>query len=307
MAMTVITMTNAPMSLRGDLTKWMQEIATGVYIGNLNARVREELWERVTQSVGNGQATLSYATNNELGYEFVTHRTRQVRVSLDGIPLVMIPREESHIGDGLKSGFSKQAMYRQARKYGGKKRKRPPTKSDDLSTPYVVLDIETDGLDPFEDNIIEIAALRIGPGDSEEFQRLIKNERKLPNEIVQLTGITDQVLEQEGRELSDVLKEFIEFIGDLPVVGYNLVFDMDFINAKLRHINQPAIKNWKIDLLALVKKEKMFLKSYKLEDVLVVYEIDEPVTHRALGDARATYLLSTKVNEFRKQLDRKPR
>ena len=47
MAMTVITISNAPMSLRGDLTKWMQEIATGVYIGNLNSRVREEIWERV--------------------------------------------------------------------------------------------------------------------------------------------------------------------------------------------------------------------------------------------------------------------
>ena len=70
MAMTVITITNAPMSLRGDLTKWMQEIATGVYIGNLSSRVREELWERVIQSVGRGKATISYATNNELGYQF---------------------------------------------------------------------------------------------------------------------------------------------------------------------------------------------------------------------------------------------
>ena len=73
-------MSNAPVSLRGDLTKWMQEIATGVYIGNLNSRVREELWERVTQSVGKGQATLSYATRNELGYQFMTHRTKQINV-----------------------------------------------------------------------------------------------------------------------------------------------------------------------------------------------------------------------------------
>ncbi len=67
MAMTVITISNAPMSLRGDLTKWMQEIATGVYMGNLNPRVREELWERVAESVGQGQATLCYAARNELG------------------------------------------------------------------------------------------------------------------------------------------------------------------------------------------------------------------------------------------------
>src|SRR5690625_4419711 len=111
MAMTVITMSNAPMSLRGDLTKWMQEIATGVYIGNLNPRVREELWERVTQSVGKGQATLSYATRNELGYQFMTHRTKQINVSFDGIPLVMIPKEADRITDGLKRGFSNQAKF----------------------------------------------------------------------------------------------------------------------------------------------------------------------------------------------------
>ena len=48
-------------SLRGDLTKWMQEIATGVYVGNFNSRVREKLWERVVESVGTGEATMSYA------------------------------------------------------------------------------------------------------------------------------------------------------------------------------------------------------------------------------------------------------
>ncbi|MDK6689903.1 type I-E CRISPR-associated endoribonuclease Cas2e, partial [Aerococcus urinae] len=54
MPLTVITMKNCPPSLRGDLSKWMQEIATGVYVGNFNSRVREALWERVSQNVGVG-------------------------------------------------------------------------------------------------------------------------------------------------------------------------------------------------------------------------------------------------------------
>ena len=49
MPLTVITVKTVPPSLRGDLTKWMQEIATGVYVGNFNSKVREELWERVKQ------------------------------------------------------------------------------------------------------------------------------------------------------------------------------------------------------------------------------------------------------------------
>lgn len=60
MPLTVITMTNCPLSLRGDLTKWMQEIATGVYVGNFNSRVREELWKRIEDSVGNGANELFF-------------------------------------------------------------------------------------------------------------------------------------------------------------------------------------------------------------------------------------------------------
>lgn len=306
MAMTVVTISNAPMSLRGDLTKWMQEIATGVYIGDLNSRVREELWERITESVGSGQATLSYATNNELGYQFVTHRTKQVNVSFDGIPLVMIPRDGSQQAEGLTYGFSNQARFRQARKYS-RRRKDEPTVDPGPRTPYVVIDIETDGLDPLADNIIEIGALRIEVDSIEDFHGFVRSERRLPNEIVELTGITDQILADEGRTVSEVLGAFMDFVGDLPVVGYNLLFDVDFINEKLRDIGQPAIKNRRIDLMGLVKKEKPFLRSYTLEEVLRSYDIEATVSHRALDDARATYALSMKVNGFAKQLDRKSR
>ena len=50
MPMTVITLKKVPASLRGDLTKWMQEIATGVYVGNFSTRVRQYLWERICNS-----------------------------------------------------------------------------------------------------------------------------------------------------------------------------------------------------------------------------------------------------------------
>ena len=299
MAMTVITISNVPASLRGDLTKWMQEIATGVYIGDLNPRVREELWKRVIQSAGKGQATLCYAKRNELGYQFQTHRTRQINVSFDGIPLVMIPKEEKHISTGLKPGFSNQSKFRRARKYMSKRDKRGPI------APYVVIDIETTGLDSLRDDIIEIAAVRVEAGNYEEFSCLVSNDCSLPDEIVKLTGITNEILAKEGQDISKALEAFISFIGDFPIVGYNLYFDIDFINRNLRALNKDTIKNRKIDLMGLVKKEKMFLKSYKLKDVLLAYGINEPVLHRALEDAKLTHALSTKVNGFGGQLNRK--
>ena len=52
MPFTVVTLKSVPPSLRGDLTKWMQEIAIGVYIGNFNSRIREKLWNRIQANVG---------------------------------------------------------------------------------------------------------------------------------------------------------------------------------------------------------------------------------------------------------------
>ena len=88
MPFTIITLRNSTPSLRGDLSKWMQEIATGVYVGNFNSRVREHLWKRVTENVGNGEATLSYSCRNEIGYNFETHNAKREVIDFDGIPLV---------------------------------------------------------------------------------------------------------------------------------------------------------------------------------------------------------------------------
>lgn len=299
--MVVITISKAPMSLRGDLTKWMQEIATGVYIGDLNCRVREELWKRVVQNVGKGQATISYTARNELGYQFKTHRTMQINISFDGIPLVMVPQngKSKYKSEELKEGFSNQARYRQARKYASRRVATAPL------LPYIVLDIETTGLDLVQDDIIEIAALKIEPDNQTEFHRYIYCENKLPEEITELTGITREMLVKKGQGISQVLDDLIDFIGEMPIVGYNLYFDIGFINYSLGRMGKRMIRNRKIDLMGLVKKEKMFLKSYKLQDVLLAYDINKRVLHRAQEDARLTYILSTKVNGFAKQLNRK--
>ena len=58
----MLTMTNCPPRLRGDLSKWLCEINTGVYVGNVSSRVRDALWDRVCQNLKNGQATLVFTT-----------------------------------------------------------------------------------------------------------------------------------------------------------------------------------------------------------------------------------------------------
>lgn len=94
MPFTVITLKNVPNSLRGDLTRWMQEIATGVYVGNYNSKVREYLWKRISEMVKEGEATISFSCRNEVGYSFSTCNTERQIVDFDGIPLVLLPWRE---------------------------------------------------------------------------------------------------------------------------------------------------------------------------------------------------------------------
>lgn len=300
MPFTVITLKNVPPSLRGDLTKWMQEIATGVYVGNFNSRIRSWLWQRVCDAVGSGEATLSFTNRSEIGYDFMTVNAQRQVVDYEGIPLVLIPgAEKEGRNGGSTNGFSTAAKMRMARRSVREKAPvRKETEASDSPGDYVVLDLETTGLDIVHDQIIEIGALKYEKGDTSCFQRLVRISGGIPAIIEKLTGITDQML-ADGVELEAALREFLSFAGDLPLVGYNLGFDLKFMEAGMRSCGLPAAAgNRTCDLLKLVKKEKLFQRDYKLSTTLKSYEIEGTVPHRALEDARLVFELSRKVNIF---------
>lgn len=299
MPFTVITLKKSTPSLRGDLTKWMQEIATGVYIGNFNARIREKLWIRITETVGDGEATMSYAYRNEIGYQFVTWNTERENIDCDGIPLVLLPicKEMLHKGE---MDFSNASKFRNARKFSGTK---PAKKAS--SIPYIVIDIETDGLDENNHTILELGAVRIDGERRKEFSCLVYYEKKLPDAIVELTGITESMLRETGVPLDDALEQFLNFIGKDILIGYGVDFDIRFINRALERANRQKLKNTCYDLVQYVKREKMFLQDYKLETALKGYGILEKVPHRALQDALLIAQLSTKVNKFQDLMEKK--
>lgn len=295
MPFTVITLKNVPPSLRGDLTKWMQEIATGVYVGNFNSRIRDFLWERVCDSVGKGEATMSYAYRNEIGYNFETMHADRKTVDFDGIPLVMIPAEENVTEESAKlgKGFSNASKMHHAKRV-----LKPQTSiATNESEIYAVIDIETTGLDELKNEIIELGAMRVVNGKEEYFDKIININKALPEFIIKLTGINDDNI-KSGVSLKDALVEFISFTDGLHLVGYNINFDVKFINAALKKCDLPELANKCYDLMKQVKKEQLFQKDYKLETSLKSYGINEDVPHRALGDAKLIYRLSKKVNKF---------
>ncbi|MCW6700835.1 type I-E CRISPR-associated endoribonuclease Cas2 [Anaerococcus sp. NML200537] len=273
----------------------MQEISTGVYVGNFNSKIREKLRERVVGSVGSGEATMTYAYRNEIGYSFKTHNSSKISIDFDGIPLVFTPREIKNDKVDKKLGFSKVSKMRKISKFGNKESKRP-------IKPYIIIDIETTGLNPLNDRIIEIGAIKIGE-EIEEFTTFVKQEVILSQKIKNLTGISEKNI-NEGVEEEIAIDSFLEFIGGNILVGYNINFDLKFINEALRHQGKSKLTNKTYDVMKYVKNDKMFLSNYKLENVLKEYNIEKSVPHRALEDVKIIGELILNLDKLVKKLEK---
>ena len=115
--MIVLTLSDCPISLRGDLTKWLIEINTGVFVGRVSARVRDKLWERVRDSVKHGRATLVFSTRNEQHMDFLVHNSEWEPIDFDGIKLMLrpSPARVKKLGS-LRLGYSKASKYRKIRR-----------------------------------------------------------------------------------------------------------------------------------------------------------------------------------------------
>lgn len=94
--MVVIVLERVPSTLRGELTRWLLEPSTGVFVGTVSALVRDKLWELVCERVGKGGALLVYTTDNEQGFalQFWGETTRLVR-DFEGLSLVTVPPSQS--------------------------------------------------------------------------------------------------------------------------------------------------------------------------------------------------------------------
>ncbi len=157
-------------------------------------------------------------------------------------------------------------------------------------TSFVCFDIETTGLSPELDKIIEIGALKVKEGRIiEVFDEFINPGIKLPKHIIKLTGITDEMVRYSESE-DKVLKHFIDFSEDYIVIGHNISFDYSFVKtaAKRQNINFDKMG---IDTLELSRKLLPGLESKSLGSMCSHYHIINENAHRAYDDAKATALL----------------
>ena len=155
---------------------------------------------------------------------------------------------------------------------------------------YLAIDLEMTGLNVKKDHILEIGALLMEDGTpTGEFSALINPHCAVPEVITQLTGITQEMADH-GEELSDVLPRFLEFAGDLPLLGHNLSFDYSFL--KQAFVNAGlSFDRTGIDTLKLARKFLPDGQKKKLTELRVLFDIDTGAVHRAVSDAYAAALV----------------
>ena len=166
-----------------------------------------------------------------------------------------------------------------------------------MITSYLTIDLETTGLDPKKDKIIEIGAARVINGEIKEtFQKLINPGRKLTNQIMKITGLSDIDLRKEP-SISQVMEQFAEFVNkdELPILGHSVLFDYSFLKRAAINNNSKFEKNG-IDTLKIARKFLPELEKRSLEYLCRYYNISHH-PHRALEDAIATHFLYQKMKE----------
>lgn len=161
------------------------------------------------------------------------------------------------------------------------------TRANVLSEDFIVLDFETTGFSADDNYIIQIGAVKyINNEQVDTFETLIKPPVEISKTITKLTGISnDDVV--DSPDISDVIGELINFIGDYQLVCHNASFDMAFLQANLVRNNYPSIKNPVADTLTLSRRHIKDVENHKLETLKEYFCIDCK-SHNALNDCLVT-------------------
>lgn len=168
---------------------------------------------------------------------------------------------------------------------------------------YVAFDLETTGLSPEKDQIIEIGAVKIRDGKiSGKYNCIIHPEIEVSDFIINLTGISRDMLEK-GISLKEGVEGFLEFSEDFPVLGHNVMFDYKFMKMAAASF-QHSFEKQGVDTLQVARKLLSGLENKKLETLCAHYNYVNQAAHRAYDDALATAVVFEQMKkEFPEEKD----
>ncbi len=168
----------------------------------------------------------------------------------------------------------------------------------------VCFDCETTGLNPKVDDIITIGAVKIKDKKiltSTAFERMVRPKKELSAESIKIHRIRDCDLEN-SEDINDVIEEFIEFVGNRPLVGYYLEFDVAMINKYLKPKIGITLPNEQIEVSALYYDKKIALIpqgniDLRFDTILKDLKLPALSAHNALNDAIMTAMMYIKLKK----------
>ncbi len=169
---------------------------------------------------------------------------------------------------------------------------------------YVAFDLETTGLDPTKNDIIEIGALKVRDGKVvERFMEFACPKEKISPKIEELTGITNEMV-AHSRCSQEVVQRFLTFCEEDILIGHNVLFDYSFV--KMNALSQGlTFERFGIDTLKISRKIHKDFPSKSLESMCAYYHIENKSAHRAYCDALATAKLYQTLSHYFEEEDPK--
>lgn len=153
---------------------------------------------------------------------------------------------------------------------------------------FVVLDLETTGLDSLYDDIIEICAVKVSKGSIEKtFSSLVNPRIHIDEFIEELTGITDDMV-KDAPYIEDVLPSFLSFIGDQVLIGHHVSFDVNFLYDSCTYYLKTSFPNSFVDTMRIFRKLHPELDHHRLSDMTEYYSVPVSRNHRAEADCLST-------------------
>lgn len=164
----------------------------------------------------------------------------------------------------------------------------------------IVFDVESTGVDVTEDEIIQIAAIKLNKNGEvvDKFEKFLKNKKPVKDSFY-VHGFSDEMLQKIGEDKEKVLKEFVEYSKDSIIVGHNVQYDINILCSELERnkLGKPKFKTF-YDTLDIYRRFYPGNINYKLENLSKVYDTKHKPSHDAMDDIIATgELLVRAINE----------
>lgn len=155
--------------------------------------------------------------------------------------------------------------------------------------PFTIVDLETTGLDPLQNEIIEIGAIKAEGGEIKDiFNKLVKPKSAISSLITEITGITNEMVENSP-SIEEVLPEFLSFIGKSDLIAHNADFDIPFLSENVKRSLKRDLTNMTMCTLKIARALLPGLENHKLHTVAHYFKVPISARHRAIGDCEATY------------------